>query len=456
MSGLDSDLMAVKQTPIQKIISNFAKVFSGQIMVVILSFIAFAVNTRALGVAAFGVLVAIQAICMLVSKVAAFQTWQAMSRYGAEALERHDRMAFRRYMTLGMVLDVAAALIAGLLCLGYFYVMHAIGKGDPQYLLVSYFYTISVVTAATGAAIGILRVTDKFGINIAINVTRAALLLAAAILLDYYDQPLTMYLIVIPTIMAFGNICQLLAGFIRGLQVIGRLQVAEEDGFNRRGFLGFAMATSGASTLNAFRQRGELLLISFFLGDGAAGLYGAAYRSASILSRFAEAGRQSVFPEFAKLITGGKSREARRIASKSARTSILLAAPIFLGAILFGGWWLTLISGPEFAKGHINLIWLTMSTLAYTLTFGLGPYVQIGFGALKYLQIVCIAFVFFLIGAVAGPLWLGQPGAGMGAGLFGIMMVVLLYRQIYAASPETLDQQHFGETVSPVKGAMND
>ena len=127
-----------------------------------------------------------------------------------------------------------------------------------------------------------------------------------------------------------------------------------------------------------------------------------------------------------------------------------MAAPLFLIIVFFGATVLTFISGPEFAAAHPNLIWLSTSTLAYTLTFGLGPYVQIGFGSGRYLQLVGLAFAMFLIGAVAGPLLFQEAGAGMGAGFFGLAIVALLYWQIYAVQPEKVDEMNLGSEPKPL------
>lgn len=453
LSDIIRPKQAVTMSPVQRIISNFKKVFGGQVAVTGISFVTLAVNTRALGVEAFGILVTIEALCQLIAMIAAFQTWQAMTRFGAQAIEEQDRIAWRKYMKLGVTIDLIGALFAGSVALGCFAVMQRLGQMDPEYRFGSYYFTIIAFTAATGTTIGILRVTNLFGVNIGINIGRAVLLLIAALMLDFHNEPLTSYLIVIPSIMALTNIALLLAGVARGVQQAARLREnCDAEIYSRKSFLGYALTTSIASTMNAFRQRGELLLVSWFLGSAAAGLYAAAYRSAAVLSRFAEAGRQSVYPEFAKLITGGNSAEARRIAVKSTRSAFLVALPIFLSALFWGDLWLTLLGGQEFARGQANLIWLCLGTLAYTLTFGLGPYVQIGIGPGRYLQWVCVAFALFVIGAIAGPLWLGVPGAGMGAGVFGIAMVLLLYRQIFAVTPKEIDARMYGKTVTKVPG----
>lgn len=430
-------------SPFRKILSNFAKVFSGQMAVAVLLFFAFVVNTRALSLAEFGTLVTIQAICELVALIVKFQVWQPFSRFGAQALELRDGDAFRKYIFLGLTLDLGAAIVATGVCLAIFYAMNSLGISNPEYLAASYFYTITILAGGTGAAIGVLRVTDKFGINIGINVASAACLLASAIVLAYYQQPLTTYLFVIPLILVSSNIILISAGLIRGLNVSAQLgPTRSKSSYDRRNFVKFAFGMSVVGNINAVRQRGEQILISIMLGEAAAGLYAAAFRIAGIINRFAEAGRQSVYPEFAKLITASRTREARKIALRLTRTAFLVSFPFFLVLIVFGDVWLTLISGPEYSAAHPNLIWLSIGTLAYTLTFGLEPYVQIGLGAGRFVQIISVSFFLFLVGAVTGPVVFGAAGAGLGAALFGSVMVLLLYRQIYAAEPEMIDELH--------------
>ena len=71
--------------------------------------VALALTARALGPELLGVLALIEAYAALVDRLVRLEPWQALIKYGADALERNERDAFRSLLKLGALLDVGGA-----------------------------------------------------------------------------------------------------------------------------------------------------------------------------------------------------------------------------------------------------------------------------------------------------------------------------------------------------------
>src|SRR5690606_5664740 len=92
--------------------------------------------------------------------------------------------------------------------------------------------------------------------------------------------------------------------------------------------------------------------------------------------------------------------------------------------------------GSEYAAAHPNLIWLMTSTLLYACSFTLGPYIQVAYGAGRFLAFNAVAFGAFVAAGAAGPLLLGTAGAGMGAALYSLALVTLLAYCAFGPQPQ--------------------
>lgn len=408
-------------------------VMSGQVVGTVLAFGALSLNTRALGPSALGVLFLIQATCELTSKVLAFQNWQMMIKFGAEAQRLGDGPQLKAIWRFGFMLDVIAAAAAAAVAAALFLAAPGLIGLDAETGSHALFYAASLLFAASGTSTGALRLLDRFGLAVATNLVMAGLLLVNAAILYLAAAPLWVYLVAIPAISASTSLFVIVAGYRRVCNVADGLQAASGPGHretSRRNMFRFAIGVSATSTLTAFRQRGELLIVGGILGPSAAALFGVAYRISALIARFGEAGRQSVYPEIAKLVADGAVREAAELAFRLSRLGMVLAVPGIAVLAIYGTDILVFLFGSEFAAAYPNLMLLGIGTAFYVAIFPLGPMVQIALGAGRYLAITAVGFLGFVLLACLGPLLFGIHGAG--AGRIGNTIVVgfLSYMQI--------------------------
>lgn len=416
------------KSPLKRIGRNFGLLLTGQAMVAGLAFVALGLNTRALGSEDLGRLFLVQAACELTSKVVAFQNWQTFIKLGAEDGEgTADTMGL---WVFGVALDfLAGAIAAGIIAVVFVFFPGVVGL-DTETANWGLIYAASLLLSGTGTCIGTLRLYDRFGQVVAVNTLQAVLLLASAAVLYHLSAPLTAYLVAIPVIIAFCSVLLIVLGLRRILQQIPGPRRYWPATAERRAFLSFAFGVSASSSLTAFRQRGEVLLVGAILGPSAAALFGVAYRLAAVIARFAQSARISVYPEFSKMVAQNAFPEALALAGKLTRWTGLAGLAIIAAVVVAGGQVLALLFGAEFAKAYPNLVLLAAGTCIYTATFALGPLVQIAFGSWRFFTMNVIAFAGFMVFGALGPHLFGAAGAGSGAAAFSVILAALLAIQI--------------------------
>jgi O-antigen/teichoic acid export membrane protein len=417
---------------LNKVLRNFGTVMSGQVAITLMGFAALTMNTRALDVTGLGVIFLIQATCELTSKVLAFQNWQTMIKFGAEAIQARDGARLRATWRMGFFLDTLAAVAAAAVAAGLFLLAPAVIGLDAATGQLGLIYAVSLLLSGSGVSIGALRLLDAFGLAVGINIAGALLLLVNAAVLWATGAPLWVYLATIPAITAGMSVTLLVVGYVRTERAARALDADEAvpSSLDRRGYFRFAMGVSATGTLNAMRQRAEMLLVGAILGPAAAALYGVAYRMAAMLGRFADSGRQSVYPVIGQLVAEGAFPKAAALAFRLCRLGLLVCVPAIIALAVFGADALRMLFGDEFVAAAPNLLMLGIGTAIYVVIFPLGPLIQIAMGSGRFLMLNLIAFAGFLLFGALGPWLYGQPGAGAGATAFSLILAALSVGQV--------------------------
>nr|WP_319250258.1 lipopolysaccharide biosynthesis protein [uncultured Celeribacter sp.] len=414
-------------SPLHRIIRNFGMVLSGQGAVTVLGFLALSINSRALGMTDLGRLFLIQATCELISKLVAFQNWQSYIKVGADI---EGRGSLTRLWLYGLSLDFAAGFIASIIATVILLFAPEVIGLDPEIAHYGLLYAASLLLSGSETSIGVLRLFEAYGKVVWISILQAALLFGNAAVLAVLNAPLSAYLYTLPIIISASSIAMM---FIAWKQLRVRDTASLRRRFDiiaQRRFLRFAFGISASSMLTAMRQRGEVLIVGALLGPSAAALFGVAYRLAALFSRFAEAARVSVYPEFSRLVSAGLFEDAVRLAFRLTRWASGGAFAAMLVLALAGSPILVVLFGEEYRVAAPILMLLATGTAVYTCVFALGPLTQITFGSWRLFGFNLLAFVGFLCFAVLGPLMFGQNGAGAGAAAYSIVLALLLLWQV--------------------------
>lgn len=398
-----------------RVAQNFGAIVAGQLAATMLGFAALALNTNALGLDELGRLMLVQAAGEMALGLCSFQSWSMVVKFGASAINARDGAGLRAIWRFGLMLDALSAAAAALVVLGLFLLV-------PEWIGLSAetgragaIYAATLAVSFAGSSTGILRLCDGFRTVIAVEVAVAAMLCGNAAVLSLLGSGFGSYLVGVSLITAIGPVTLNLLGWRRLRRVAATLDgPGAGRSYSPRDMLRFALGSSGVTIMATLQNRAEFLIVGNLLGPAAGALFGVAYRFGALFSRFAEAGRQSVYPELGHLVSGGRFDEAVHVAFRLVRLAGVLAV-LALGALaLWGGPLLSILFGSAYAAAWPNMMLISAGMAVGTATFALDSLVVLRFGADRLFGISLIAFCTFIMAAVAGPLMLGTVGAGAG------------------------------------------
>lgn len=97
-----------------RLLKNAGKLLSGEVAASGISLITMAFAARALGPEQFGILALIQAYVVIVDKTINFQSWQALIKYGSDALTDRDDNSLKGLIKFGFFLDISTSILGAI------------------------------------------------------------------------------------------------------------------------------------------------------------------------------------------------------------------------------------------------------------------------------------------------------------------------------------------------------
>ncbi len=91
---------------LRRLFKNAGILFSGNVVAGILGIASLAITARALGVDVFGILVIITTYVAIVDRLINFQSWQAIIKYGSDAISQGRDHDFKSLIKFGFILDI--------------------------------------------------------------------------------------------------------------------------------------------------------------------------------------------------------------------------------------------------------------------------------------------------------------------------------------------------------------
>ncbi|WP_167735641.1 hypothetical protein [Sphingomonas koreensis] len=141
-----------------------------------------ALMAHMLGPALLGLLAMVEAYGRFMDQIIRLETWQAVIRYGAGALEAGDDDRFAELVGFGIALDIIGALAAGAVALLAIPLVGSwIGWGTEAQTMAA-FYAIAVAFGISSTPTGVLRLFDRFALIAWVDPVLAVLRLIAVAL----------------------------------------------------------------------------------------------------------------------------------------------------------------------------------------------------------------------------------------------------------------------------------
>ena len=351
---------------------NLGWMLASKGVLAVLSLIYLGIVARTLGVTGFGRFALITGAAQALATLVAFQTWQVIVQFGVGAAQAGDEAKLARLFRSSLLLDLASALVGALLATLILELWSEALGISPTLKRATLIFAIIQVVTSRSAALGILRLRDRFSLAaIADSTTPVARLIGAVAVL-----------LIHPTVQGFlvaWAVAEILtaAAYWGMVARIGDLKLLRQGRGLRQlladhpGFFRFALSTNASSTLGLASKQIPLLVVGGQLGVAAAGTFRLAAQLAQALAKIGQLLSRAAFPEIVKAVRDAHDAAVRRLLWRTVMGSALVGVVIMLLAVLIGGPVLKLVGGKAFAGGSSVLIWMAAAGCVDLVAVGL-------------------------------------------------------------------------------------
>jgi len=401
---------------LRRLVKNAGYLISGNVIAAGLGLVALALTARALGPELLGVLALIEAYAALVDRLIRLEPWQALIKYGADALERNARDEFRSLVKFSALLDVCgAAAGAGIAVTAVLVAGPWLGWSHDT-LTMAAVYSLVLICHVSATPIGVLRLFDRFAVFAGLDVAAAATRAIACAVAFALGGGLWIFLL----IAMAGHISRHATLVIAAWRELHRHGYADflkarVAGIGERfpGIWSFVLSLKASVLIR--RSTGDLdtLLIGALLDTGAVGLYHVAKRFGDATLKVGVPIQQAVFPDVARLWA---RREIRRLRQAVSHVDLLtggLAGCVLACVALNADLVLNLSVGAEYADAALLVILQLVATTTALFGTALRPVLlSMGLQVLLLKIVIVSALGFYATLAVSLPL-LGVVGASL-------------------------------------------
>lgn len=448
---------------LRRLFKNAALLFSGSMVASGLGLVSLALTARALGADRLGVLVLIVTYVLIIDRLVNFQSWQAIIKFGADALQEKRSDDFKALIRFGFLLDISAAVLgAAVAGCGAWFIGQWLRWGE-EVVWMATLYSLTILFHVSGTSMGVLRLFNRFHVVATQSVIAASIKLIGVFAAFWFEAGLWTLLVVWAITDIVGN-AMLVVFAVRELDrqsMIPRVRSTGAPVSSRfPGIWSFALTSNANVALRSAIRETDVLVIGAVLGPTGAGLFRIVKSFASVLGKIADPLYVSIYPEMARLISSGRLREFR---SYAIRASALSGAA---GLALFGAAFVIAYPILHFSFGleYVAAYWpLVVYMLAYVVWFFFYPLsgAVLAFGKptanLVFLLISSTFYYPLLIVLMEG---YGLVGASIACVVFYLawsvmMMFVVIKEYNLRASAQILSQRPNPSESSLIQGSSN-
>lgn len=393
---------------------NVSIVMTGNAAAGVFGLMTLALNARALGTEGLGILALILTIATLVDRIAAFQTWQPLVKFSADALAAGDKHLVGQIITVGLLFDAIAAAAAAIAA-----VMIVLLAGERlglpvEYLGVAAIYMATLVTRIADAPSGLMRLFDRFGLLTTLRAGEAAGQCLAAAILYVLGAPLGAYVLSFAGVAMATNIAIITCALNVAAQAGAAPEVRglREAWTNTwRAYWTFSWTLNIASTVNTVRQRAPVLLIGALLGPAAVGVYHVAERIVGGLLVTTASLHHALYPEAARLATGGRRADLEWFVQRIGFLCGAIGIAAVLAALVLGHIIVLIVGGPGYGQAYWPLVLLTASYGFRITGIGLHSVILVTAGPGIVLKAHLLPFLILVPVLIVATLQVGISGA---------------------------------------------
>jgi len=360
----------------RRLFINAGKLLSANAVAAVLGLIATVLTARALGPQNYGILALVLVYELTIGKLVAFEAWQAIIKFGSEALHAGDYTGVRQLMKFGFALDIASAIVGTALAMALAGPVIALLGWDLSVRPLMILYSMLILFSLNGTPIGVLRLFDRFDLLSYTAVVSAVVRLAGVAWCLLTERGLFGFVLIYLFTGVIGQLYQLFASlWVLKKQNVSGIVRQPLRGIRRQfpGIVDYVWTTNLTMTVRMLSREADGLFIAGLTTPAALGLFKVAKQFASVLPKFSEPLSQSIYPELAR---AWAARDRRRFVSLIKRTTLFTAAAAFGGWFAFflaGRWIIRWTVGPAYQDAYWVTVFYLLAMVIFLCSFALTP-----------------------------------------------------------------------------------
>ncbi|HEV2080232.1 MAG TPA: oligosaccharide flippase family protein [Allosphingosinicella sp.] len=340
-----------------RVLENAGWLLAGKGFSAILGVAYTAILARSLGRQDFGEFVLVVGTAALVSSFVAFQTWQAMVRFGMDHVRETISPGLSRLTAFCIALDLGGAIVGCILAGVAVLLLGPSFEWSPGFQLEVLLFCCVMLLSIRSAASGLLRVHDQFALGAAADSVQAAMRMVGAVVVLLVEPTVRHFLLawaVAEVTMAL--VYWILAARTEGwdLRSVSWRDVRSVPG-EHPGLWQFVAITNAGVTLRSISRQLPVLLVGLVVGTAAAGAYRLAHQLGQALARIGDLLSRAIFAELARLHSGGGGDKLNTLFRSSTRLALGGAVVIVAVLLLIGEPLLRLVA-PAFVGAYPLLL----------------------------------------------------------------------------------------------------
>lgn len=403
-----------EKTGVRRIVANTGWLLGGKGFGGILSLFYLAILTRSLGVSGFGQFALITGTAQAIALIVTFQTWQVVIRFGARFMKGlENRQKFGRLVGLCTLLDIVGAL-AG--CLLAFFAVRWLAPffgWDQELAHNALLFALVMLLSIKSTPTGILRVENRFDLAAYAEAIIPTVRLIGTLIVWLTDPTLINFL----AVWALSEVIHAIGYWLfaawqsRDILSPRNIPQAKRAVRENRGIGEFLLISNLGSTFAGLSQNIALLIVGYFVGPAAAGLYRLASQLSVAMTKISTLLSRAIFAEV-NLVRAQQGSEAMRILfRKASRMLFITGGTVILIVLVIGQPVLYYMSGPEFLPAYPLLILLATAASIDLAGAIYEPTLLSGSGARTALILQACIAAFFITILLLGLHFYGATGA---------------------------------------------
>ena len=421
----------------RQLFKNAGTLLSGNMIALVMGLISLAITARILGPTQFGILVLITTYVSIVDTVLNFQSWQALIKYGAEALEQKKDDEFKSIVKFCMSLDIFTAVLGTAVAIMFVSLVGQWLSWESEIVEMATIYSFVILFNIKGTPTGLLRLFNRFQLFAVQSIISAAIKLIGIIIIYLAGASLWSVLLLWMATTILGQILLLWLSWLElhkhGFKDTYKASL-KEISVRQSGIWGFIITTNLNGSIRLGSRELDVVVVGGVVGIEGVGLYKIAKQISAIPAIMSDPLYQAIYPELSKLWAKKDFKSFKQLMIRSSLVAGGVATVIWFGFVIFGSFFIQFVFGSEYVAAQPVIVWYMLAMVIAIFGIPLQPaMVSMGRPKTTFWVLSICTFIYFPILFLLLNL-LGLIGAGIAYVCFYMvwfcMMIVLENRYI--------------------------